>query len=359
MSDDYLWDKSGEPDPEVARLEQALAPLRHEGEWQEPKRSPRRALLWGAGGALALAAAVAIAVVALGKGDDSGQKHAGVTSAQPPPSAPPSAPLPSPCTTSDEGFAFQAEVAGGSPAAPGWDAKPSLTCGGGAASSGRLPAGVWLETPEKVAAKVQVADIGAVTLNGGSKLRIVETSQREHRLELVRGSLHAQVLAPPRLFVIDTRAATAVDLGCAYDLAVDEAGRSHLHVTSGAVSLEGKGRVAYVPLHASVTAHPDRGPGAVLADTAGKGLMAAVYRLDRGDASALEEALKNAERGDSVTLWNLLNSEGPGPRAAIVQRIEELKLRPAKVSRAALLAGKAEAFEALLDSFEAQWYSGR
>ena len=29
MNDDYLWDRSGPPDPDVERLEQALAPLRY------------------------------------------------------------------------------------------------------------------------------------------------------------------------------------------------------------------------------------------------------------------------------------------------------------------------------------------
>ncbi|MGH9887947.1 MAG: hypothetical protein ACREBE_20610, partial [bacterium] len=28
-NDDYLWDRSGEPDPEVQHLEEALEPLRH------------------------------------------------------------------------------------------------------------------------------------------------------------------------------------------------------------------------------------------------------------------------------------------------------------------------------------------
>jgi hypothetical protein len=30
MNEDYLWDKSGEPDPEVQELEQILAPLRYQ-----------------------------------------------------------------------------------------------------------------------------------------------------------------------------------------------------------------------------------------------------------------------------------------------------------------------------------------
>ena len=29
MNDDYLWDQSGPPDPEIVRLEETLAPFRH------------------------------------------------------------------------------------------------------------------------------------------------------------------------------------------------------------------------------------------------------------------------------------------------------------------------------------------
>src|SRR5262245_4143907 len=32
MRDDYLWDRSGEPDPEIEKLEQTLAPLGHAGD---------------------------------------------------------------------------------------------------------------------------------------------------------------------------------------------------------------------------------------------------------------------------------------------------------------------------------------
>src|SRR2546423_859785 len=30
MNEDYLWDRSGAPDPEIARLEELLAPLAHD-----------------------------------------------------------------------------------------------------------------------------------------------------------------------------------------------------------------------------------------------------------------------------------------------------------------------------------------
>ena len=65
MNDDYLWDKTGEPDPEIERLERVLGRLRYQprtfelpAESQNPKRT------WIP--LLAIAAGLAIAVVAAG-----------------------------------------------------------------------------------------------------------------------------------------------------------------------------------------------------------------------------------------------------------------------------------------------------
>jgi hypothetical protein len=63
MSDDYLWDRSGEPDPEIERLEHTLGKLRHQ---PRPLRLPvapsRRHSFHG----LAAAAAVALMILAGG-----------------------------------------------------------------------------------------------------------------------------------------------------------------------------------------------------------------------------------------------------------------------------------------------------
>ncbi len=406
MSDDYLWDKTGEPDPEVARLEEALAPLRHQAEWRDPVRtaaaSPPGALdvatvpspapgvaaasqhgspetatalppaapeiavpprvvhprsvfrrpAWIAGGALALAAGIALALFARRPGPDRGGPLAGVdkpysvpsssTSAGVPAPLPTQPPAPPVCSPAAEGFA--------------WQATSPVDCGGAPASTGNLPAGTWMETGEGATASLQVADIGSIQLHGGSKLRIVATGAKEHRLELVRGSLHAKVKAPPRLFVIDTRAATAVDLGCEYDLRIDDRGRSHLRVTSGAVSLEGKGRAAYVPAGTATVADPDRGPGVVIAEGATPELTVAAAQLDAGDAGALAELLVRAGQGDSFTLWNLLPGASREDREKVLRRMEELKMRPAKVKREAVLAGQPEALLALRTSLDDAWF---
>src|SRR5207253_6498970 len=61
MSDDYLWDGSGEPDPEVERLERLLERFKHERPVPELARTvragagrPRRLVPWLAAAAAAL-----------------------------------------------------------------------------------------------------------------------------------------------------------------------------------------------------------------------------------------------------------------------------------------------------------------
>jgi hypothetical protein len=62
MSDDYLWDRSGEPDPEIAKLERTLGQLRHKpAPLVLPVARPRRSFF----PALA-AAAVVLLVLASG-----------------------------------------------------------------------------------------------------------------------------------------------------------------------------------------------------------------------------------------------------------------------------------------------------
>lgn len=62
MNDDYLWDKSGEPDPEIKELEEILAPLRYQ---PQPLKLPvaRKRNYFPL---LAIAATVLIALLAAG-----------------------------------------------------------------------------------------------------------------------------------------------------------------------------------------------------------------------------------------------------------------------------------------------------
>lgn len=61
MNDDYLWDKSGKPDPQIQELEEILAPLRYRPKPLEIPTVRRRSYV-----PLAIAAAILIALLAGG-----------------------------------------------------------------------------------------------------------------------------------------------------------------------------------------------------------------------------------------------------------------------------------------------------
>jgi FecR protein len=320
---DYLFDKTGS-DPEVAELEELLGTYAHRAPLRAPPPRRRRWRTVAAAGAAVIVATTAILCW------------------------PRSPTAPASCAADGNGFAFS--VAGG-----------QASCNGGAAASGTLPVGAWLETSTAAVAELQLANIGELTVFGGSRVRLVGTGPREHRMELTRGRVAARVVAPPRLFVVDTPVATAVDLGCAYELSIDDGGRTHLRVTSGAVSLEGKGRVAYTPAGTEVIALPGVGPGTPVAVAAPAQLRAAVARFDSGDASAVSAIVAGAEMRDTITLWNLLPRTSAADRAAVMSRLEQLRGRPDGIGAAQILAGDRAALEAWRQALESDWgvHSGK
>lgn len=62
MNEDYLWDKSGDPDPQIQELEEILAPLRYQPKPLELPVTPKRNYF----PLLAIAATVLIALLAGG-----------------------------------------------------------------------------------------------------------------------------------------------------------------------------------------------------------------------------------------------------------------------------------------------------
>ena len=308
---DYLWDRSGE-DPEVARLEQLLGGFAHDAPLREPpprRRRARTAVMLVSAAALAAAAVLAILWWRA-----------------------PAAPAPA-------GFAF--EITGG--------------------RAGTLGVGEWLETEAGATADVKVADIGDLTLLPNSRLRLVTTGSAEHRLELARGRLSARVTAPPRLFVVDTPVVSTVDLGCAYDMEVDESGRTHVRVTSGAVSLEGNGRTAWVPWGYEATADRVRGPSTPVRTDAPAAYREAVARFDAGDTGAwsvspLATIIDEATPADAPTLWNLLSRTEGAVRAAVFTRLDEVAIRPEWVLEEDVLSLQPDALERWRESLEGTWH---
>jgi FecR-like protein len=313
---DPLYDKTGD-DPEIAALEAVLGDYAHRAPLRElpPRRTHRRLALTAA--VIGAAALAVFAVILIGRRSVD-------------------------CQTSGAGLAFAVD---GGPA----------QCAGRPAARGTLPVGAWLETAGAAVADVRVADIGHLTVFGDSRVRLVGTGAGGHRLELARGRVAARVTAPPRLFVVDTPTASAVDLGCAYELAVEPDGRTRLRVTLGAVSLEARGLAAYAPMDTEVLAVPGRGPGTPVALSASAALHDAVARFDDGGRAAVPAIVASAGPGDTATLWNLLARTTGDDRAAVFARLDALSPLPADISADAIRAGDPDAIARWRDALVDRW----
>jgi hypothetical protein len=199
---------------------------------------------------------------------------------------------------------------------------------------GRLGVGEWLETDAASRAEIAVANIGQVEVEPNTRVRLVETRLTEHRLELERGTLHARIWAPPRLFFVNTPSAVAADLGCAYTLEVDDAGRGLLHVTSGYVALETDARESIVPAGAACMTQPGAGPGTPFFEDAPEPFVESLAKLDfENDHTSLDAVLTGARVKDTLTLWHLLSRVGADERVRVYERLAALAPPPAGVTR--------------------------
>lgn len=206
-------------------------------------------------------------------------------------------------------------------------------------ATGRLGIGEWLETDANSRAQIKVADIGQVEVDPGTRIRLVETRRTEHRLELARGRLHATIFAPPRLFFVDTPSAVAADLGCAYTLEVDDAGRSLLHVTAGWVAFETKERESMVPAGAACLTQPGIGPGTPFFEDASERFLDALSKFDfsGGGSVALQEVLDESRPRDTLTLWHLLARVEGAERGRVYERLVALAPPPASITRQGIM----------------------
>jgi len=325
MSDDYLWDKSGEPDPEIAKLEKALSPLGHDGRrldlpaaeapragilgvWfgrERPPVAPDMTLAGVPARAWAMAASVLVVVGAVAMW-----------------------------------FAIQSTR--------GWevtrlDGAPSV----GArriAASGRLDVGEWVVTDASSRARVSIAKVGDVLVEPNTRLRLLEAGAKQQRLHLERGTVTALILAPPRQFVVETPSARAVDLGCAYTLEVDGVGGALVTVLAGWVSFEREGQESFIPAGARCATRPGVGPGTPYFADASSDFKNALAMLDVSSDStertaSLRSVLAEARREDGLTLWHLLARLRGGDRDAVYDRLAVLVPPPAAVTRAGVMSG--------------------
>ena len=311
MSDAYLWDRSGEPDPEIQRLEDALGPLRAPQpppEWRpQPKvhAIPVRGA-WDARWRGAMAAGIALVLGAswlVSRPVSMGWKVARV-----------------------EGAPFVGSRS--------------------IRTTGRLGVGEVLVTDGGSRAKLDVGEIGEVELEPNSRLRLVRAHRSDHRLALDHGILHAMIWAPPRLFSVETPAAVAVDFGCDYTLKVEDSGTTTLHVTMGWVGFEQDGHESWVPEGAECIRRAGKQPGTPYFVDASDAFRASLARLDfERDPTALDTVLASARPRDALTLWHLLPKTGGAAQGRVYERLAELRPQPAGVTRAGALSGDRQMLE--------------
>src|SRR5213593_1597200 len=328
MSDDYLWDGSGEPDPEVERLEKLLAQFRSSrpvpelpADFSGQRRFPSW-MNWRS-----MAAAAAMMLLSLGawyllRSD----RHAWeVTSLEGTPKVGSSAIV----------------------------------------EKGRITVGQWLETDSSSRAKISNGAIGEVNVDPNTRIRLIEARATDHRLKLVRGRLQAAIWAPPRLFSVETPSALAVDLGCVYTLEVDDAGSSLLHVNFGWVSLETNGIESFVPAGALCETRAGIGSGTPYREDASAAFRAALKKLDfeartpeaRGET--LDIVLAEAQQPDAFSLWHLLSRLETAGRSRVFDRLAGFVPPPAAVTREGILKGQRQMLDQWWDQLglqDATWF---
>ena len=322
---DYLWDRTGEVDPEVRRLENLLGALRHEERAEErealeakfaeqAERGATRGAWTQRTGRLAAAAVVLLGLTA---GIIYSLKPVGPTTAE---------------------------------SAAGWtigDIEGTPRVGARAISSGqaeaKLGVGQTLETNGSSSASVSEEGLGRIQIEPNSRVRLVQSGPERKVLRLEVGTIRAVIWAPPGEFMVDTPSALAVDLGCAYTLQVAGDGAGTIRTTVGWVGFEKSGRHSFIPAGAICKTRPRTGPGVPYFEDAPEGLRQAVDAFDAAGAgsaagdAAVAVILKEARERDGLTLWHLLWRTAGDERAQVYERMAAVAPPPAGVTREGVL----------------------
>jgi hypothetical protein len=307
MNDDYLWDGSGEPDPEIQKLESTLAKFRHQGEapefpeitaapqprfWQ--RLVPSR---WSFGLAAATASIVFIAAFGI------------FWWSQKP--------------TATSGAGWDVERLAGSP-------QVESNAFGRTSGTAKLGVGQTLVTDSHSKANISIADIGTVNVEPNTRLRLVAGGNGHNRLALDRGTIHAFIWALPGEFTVDTPSAIAVDLGCSYTLQVDDSGAGILRTKLGWVGFKLDGHEAFIPAGAVCATRPKVGPGTPYFEDASESFRETLSKFDF--AAGTPE-----ERSAELTVWHLLARVDKSQRGAVYDRLATLVPPPSDVTRDGIL----------------------
>lgn len=201
-------------------------------------------------------------------------------------------------------------------------------------NSGLLKEGEELETKDSSKAVIEIDSLGTVTLEPNTKIKFIKSDSSEKRISVIYGSVHAKINAKPRTFFVDTKSATAIDLGCAYNLTVDSGGNAMLYVDSGSVILTSNGRESLVPAGKYCMAKSGIGPGTPYRKNASQEFKDALlsYDFGNGGSEAVNKLLKHAKKTDAVTLINMLPRIEGASKGKVYDRLKVLAPPPADFS---------------------------
>jgi len=205
----------------------------------------------------------------------------------------------------------------------------------------------WIDAT--VRTTLPIGNIGSVDLEPNTRLRVLIDRADQHRLTLAHGTIHAKITAPPRLFFVETKSGTAIDLGCEYDLHVDDQGSGTLRVTKGWVSFAGMELESVVPAGAQCRIHAGRGPGLTYFEDASPEFASAA------ESENIDSMLASARIRDTLTLWHLLSRAPMADRPRIYDRITALTPLPPTISRQGVLALDPQTMNLLRDELAWKW----
>lgn len=320
-TDDYLWDRSGTPDPEIQRLESLLAEFRH----------TERPLVLPAGAPIMLSkprgllvqmpwlprlAAAAVILLALGVGLLLSRR---------------------PAIAPDIGPGWNVANLAGAPQIGSQSIFPNQ-------SAVKLYVGQTLTTDSSSRASLSENDLGEIQIDPNSRVLLLQSGPNHKRLRLDVGTIHAAIWAPPGQFVVDTPSAIAIDLGCAYTLQVAPDGSGTIRTTLGWVGFHLNGRDSFIPAGAMCATRPKIGPGTPYFEDASASFREALSIFDNtlqsteAGSRQLDIILKEARPRDGLTLWHLLSRTTGPERVQVYARFAALVPPPRGVTRDGILS---------------------
>jgi hypothetical protein len=300
-NNDYLWDRSGDPDPEIERLENLLAPLAY-----RPGRQFRQRRYWPV--AAGIAATVVLTAGAVWM------------------------------ATRPQGPSWNVVALEGAPQRH-------------STKQQNMSRGGTVETGAASRLRLELAGFGQVDVEPNTRLKLLVTKHDEQRMDLAQGKIHALIWAPPHQFYVNTPSAVTVDLGCSYTLKVDNTGNGTVRVDYGWVAFDDHGKESFIPAQAVCITRPGKGPGIPYYEDAPLALREAVDRFDTtADLSTMPAILGEARPRDAMTVWHLLRRVPAEDRGPVYDRLVHLMQVPENVTRDQVVAGDRKAIDALWDA---------